>query len=247
MCRLRLTHMSGLYQNHAAHCRLQNFRIFFLQPYSLPKNMLCFLSKCSILKTRRGIVDKLNEKWLNHQLNFYFRYKRQLLESMIEGTCINIGCGSHLIKNAVNTDEGLPHLPYPDRSFDTVICSDVLEHIGDGHEDALSELNRIARKKVIITVPAYQWLYGKYDEMVGHKRRYYASGFRGYQVKHLFWFLIPILFLRKVFSLSHHLLPNIIDSLFFGLSKLHLNFGTTILLCKFIDTAQVNKEPKKAA
>ncbi|MBA7509724.1 hypothetical protein ES705_01690 [subsurface metagenome] len=90
-------------------------------------------------------MDKLNIEWLKGKLNFYFRYKRQLLESMIEGSCINIGCGSHIIKNAVNIDEELPHLPYPDNSFDTVICSDVLKHIGP-HKQAIGELLRIARK-----------------------------------------------------------------------------------------------------
>lgn len=182
-------------------------------------------------------MDKLNEVWLNNQPNFYFRYKRELLESMIEGSCINVGCGSHLVNNALNVDEGLPNLPYPDNSFDTVICSDVLEHIGR-HKRALGELVRIARKKVIITVPAYRCLYGEYDRLVGHKRRYHASNFPGYEIKHLFWFLVPILFLRKLFNLKHRPLPRIIDELFFRLSKLHLNFGTTILAFRYIPESE---------
>jgi len=76
-------------------------------------------------------VDKINEEWLDGELNFYFRYKRQLLESLSVGKCLNIGCGSHLIEGATNIDEGLPEIPYPDKSFDTVVCSDVLEHIGN--------------------------------------------------------------------------------------------------------------------
>ena len=178
-------------------------------------------------------MDKLNEKWLNNQLNFYFRYKRELLESMIEGTCINVGCGSHLIDHALNVDEGLPELPYPDNSFDTVICSDVLEHIGRKHKEALRELNRIARKKVIITVPAYRWLYGKYDRMVGHRRRYNAYDFPEYRTQHLFWFLIPIIYLRKIFNLKHRPLPKLIDNFFYYLSKVHLGFGTTVLAFRY--------------
>ena len=177
-------------------------------------------------------MDKLNEEWLDNQLNFYFRYKRELLESMIEGTCINVGCGSHLIDHALNVDEGLPELLYPDNSFDTVICSDVLEHIGK-HKVALHELNRIARKKVIITVPAYQWLYGEYDRLVGHHRRYHASDFPEYQTEHLFWFLVPILFLRKIFNLKHRPLPKWVDSFFYYLSKLHFGFGTTVLALRY--------------
>jgi hypothetical protein len=177
-------------------------------------------------------MDELNIKWLKDKPNFYFRYKRQLLESMIEGSCINVGCGSHILKDAVNIDEGLPNLPYPDNSFDTVICSDVLEHIGP-HKQAIGELLRIARKKVIITVPAYKWLYGKYDKLLDHKRRYYANDFTGFEITHLFWFLVPILFLRKLLGLRHRPLPKVIDNIFFKLSKLHLNFGTTILAMKY--------------
>ncbi|MCX5694999.1 MAG: glycosyltransferase, partial [Candidatus Omnitrophica bacterium] len=177
-------------------------------------------------------MDKLNEEWLRHEPNFYFRFKRQYLESMIEGSCLNVGCGSHIIEHATNIDEGLPKLPYADDSFDTVICSDVLEHIG-AHRQAMGELYRIARKKVIITVPAYQWLYGSYDKLLGHKRRYQANDFTGCQVSFLFWFLVPILFLRKVFKLRHRPLPVFIDKFFFLLSKLHLNFGTTIVAIKY--------------
>ena len=176
-------------------------------------------------------MDKLNEIWLNGEPNFYFRYKRQLLESMIEGACLNIGCGSHIINNAVNIDEGLPKLPYSDNSFDTVICSDVLEHI-EPHEEALAELLRVAKHKIIITVPAYGWLYGKYDIDLGHKRRYNKSDFSGFEITYLFWFLVPIIFLRKLLELHHRKLPEFIDHLFFKLSKINLNFGTTILAVK---------------
>jgi len=177
-------------------------------------------------------VDKLNIKWLKGKPNFYFRYKRELLESMIEGSCLNVGCGSHIIKNAVNIDEGLPSLPYEDNSFDTVICSDVLEHIGK-HKLAIGELLRVARRKVIITVPAYSWLYGEYDKLLGHRRRYNTNDFSGFEIKHLFWFLTPILFLRKIFKLKHKPLPGLIDKIFYSLSKRHLNFGTTILATKY--------------
>ena len=176
-------------------------------------------------------MDRLNIRWLEEEPNFYFRYKRQLLESIIEGNCLNVGCGSHIINGAVNINEGLPNLPYEDNSFDTVICSDVLEHLSDDKK-ALNDLMRVAKKKVIITVPAYGWLYGNYDKLLRHKRRYSAKDFPGFEVKHLFWFLTPILFARKVFSLKHNPLPKFIDNMFFNLSKIHLRFGTTILAIK---------------
>ena len=176
-------------------------------------------------------MDKFNIEWLKGKPNFYFRYKRQLLESMIEGSCLNVGCGSHIIKGAVNIDEGLPNLPYESNSFDTVICSDVLEHLGP-HKQAIGELLRVARKKIIITVPAYKWLFGEYDRTIGHKRRYNANDFTGFEITHLFWFLIPILFLRKLLNLRHRPLPGAIDKFFLYLSRSRCGFGTTILAVK---------------
>lgn len=46
----------------------------------------------------------------------------------------------------------IERLPFADKSFDTVICTHVLEHILDFH-GALSELRRVAAKKLILVVP----------------------------------------------------------------------------------------------
>lgn len=43
-------------------------------------------------------------------------------------------------------------LPFPDRAFDTVVCTHVLEHILD-LQKALSELRRITARRLIIIVP----------------------------------------------------------------------------------------------
>ncbi len=44
------------------------------------------------------------------------------------------------------------HLPFPDGSFDYVLCCHTLEHVKD-LERAAAELKRVARKKVIVLVP----------------------------------------------------------------------------------------------
>lgn len=79
-------------------------------------------------------------------------------------------------------------------------------------------------------------------QLLGHKRRYNANDFSGFEIKHLFWFLVPIIFLRKLFGLQHRLLPKIIDDTFFRLSKLHLNFGTTILAVKYKIKSDIVKQ-----
>ncbi len=43
-------------------------------------------------------------------------------------------------------------LPFSDNSFDTVLCSEVLEHLDDTRR-AVNELKRVARRYVLITVP----------------------------------------------------------------------------------------------
>jgi len=47
---------------------------------------------------------------------------------------------------------GLPDLPYDDDAFDVVTCLEVVEHIPDW-KTAVTELLRVARRRVIITVP----------------------------------------------------------------------------------------------
>lgn len=44
------------------------------------------------------------------------------------------------------------NLPFPDASFDSVVCTHVLEHVLNLHR-ALGELCRVARQKVILVVP----------------------------------------------------------------------------------------------
>ena len=56
-------------------------------------------------------------------------------------------------------DEGIRYfaakvetLPFPDKAFDTVICTHVIEHIVD-YRAAIAELRRVARRRMIIVVP----------------------------------------------------------------------------------------------
>lgn len=64
-------------------------------------------------------------------------------------------------------------LPFPDRSFDLVTAFDVLEHTDDDAR-VLEELTRVTSPggALAMTVPAYQWMWGRQDEISGHRRRY---------------------------------------------------------------------------
>jgi ubiquinone/menaquinone biosynthesis C-methylase UbiE len=47
-------------------------------------------------------------------------------------------------------------IPFKDRSFDLVICNEVLEHVDDPGK-ALSELERVTKKYCLISVPHEPW------------------------------------------------------------------------------------------
>ncbi|MCB9881731.1 MAG: methyltransferase domain-containing protein [Planctomycetes bacterium] len=55
--------------------------------------------------------------------------------------------------------------------FDLVVCNEVLEHIEDDRA-AFANLVRLAKKYLIISVPAKKKLFSASDELAGHYRRY---------------------------------------------------------------------------
>jgi SAM-dependent methyltransferase len=67
----------------------------------------------------------------------------------------------------------LEDLPFADASFDLICATDVVEHIADD-ERALRELRRVAAPEgwLLLTVPAYMWLWSRHDDSHEHKRRY---------------------------------------------------------------------------
>ena len=64
------------------------------------------------------------------------------------------------------------NIPYNEK-FDLLCMFDVLEHIQDDKK-ALIEITKLLNRAgiLIITVPAYSWLYGPHDKMLYHYRRY---------------------------------------------------------------------------
>jgi SAM-dependent methyltransferase len=64
-------------------------------------------------------------------------------------------------------------LPFKTSSYDVIGAFDVLEHIDD-HVSALKEWKRILKDDgaIVLTVPAYQWLWTGHDVSLHHKRRY---------------------------------------------------------------------------
>ena len=64
-------------------------------------------------------------------------------------------------------------MPFPDGSFDLAVSLDVIEHLEDDVA-ALRELRRTVAPggALLVTVPAYQWLWSGHDVINHHYRRY---------------------------------------------------------------------------
>lgn len=105
---------------------------------------------------------------------------RKIIQNLAGHSVCDIGCGTGLLLQRIRDERGqdfqrlvgvdfiLPNgeppdriemiaaqiesLPFADGEFDTVVCTHVLEHILD-YRKALSELRRIARRRLIIVVP----------------------------------------------------------------------------------------------
>lgn len=79
----------------------------------------------------------------------------------------------------INTGHCPDAIPFREKSFDLICLFDVLEHIEQDAE-TLATLKQLLTKqgRILITVPAYRWLWGVHDEFLHHKRRYSATKLR---------------------------------------------------------------------
>ena len=94
------------------------------------------------------------------------------------------------------------------KNFDLVVLLDVLEHIEEDNE-TLATLKSLMCDKasILITVPAYQWLYGQHDILHHHVRRYSKSSVKkklnifGFKIKYISYFntlLFPFALVERI-------------------------------------------------
>jgi SAM-dependent methyltransferase len=150
---------------------------------------------------------------------------------------LDIGCGSGVMLNALEkigqtfgmdmADEAIAfsqeifsgqvekgllpdHVPYAENFFDVITALDVIEHVEEDVESLVTLHSRlVAGGKAVITVPAYQFLWSRFDELNEHKRRYTLteldgklkqSGFTVEKISYYNTLLFPVVYIVRLLN-----------------------------------------------
>jgi SAM-dependent methyltransferase len=95
----------------------------------------------------------------------------------LDGTCFldaSLPAVTGLREHGARAEMGLvSRLPFGDGTFELVAAFDIVEHVDDD-EAALSELARVAapRSTLLLSAPLHPSRWTKFDDLVGHGRRY---------------------------------------------------------------------------
>lgn len=141
-----------------------------------------------------------NHWWFRGRRAVYFGLLRHHLNGTKPANVLDLGCGmggflpgleeigEHVVGSDVSL-ESLSHcrsrgyercvassgysLPFRDESFDLVCLFDAIEHI-ENDDVVMREVARVLRPGglVLVTVPAYEFLYANNDRVAQHVRRY---------------------------------------------------------------------------
>ena len=165
-------------------------------------------------------------------------------------------CKKRNLNNIFTNDHFFNNLEYKNK-FDIITLLDVIEHV-DEDQDLLGKLKDLLTEdgSIIVTVPAYQFLFGPHDIINMHKRRYVKktlkkvienSGYKIYKLSYFNTILAPLIILRRFLDRSlrgeeylrddddvPNTFFNIILKFIFGLEKyilpyISMPFGISIL------------------
>lgn len=146
-------------------------------------------------------------------------------------------------------------IPFHDQRFNLICMFDVLEHIEQDTEALIAVKQLLAKNgRILMTVPAYQWLWGRHDEFLHHRRRYSRKGLRRKledaglhptKISYFNTFLFPVAAIGRLKDrifrssnvagskippdLLNSILRNIFSAEQFVLKKINLPFGVSIL------------------
>lgn len=146
--------------------------------------------------------EEFERMFILEDFYWWFKGRRSIISTLLKnspkGKVLDVGCGTGanlLLFNgmAVGLDissEALKFaqrrkgnlllcqgraeaLPFKDESFEIVLALDLLEHLPDDIR-GLEEMFRVLKKegKLLVTVPAFRFLWSEHDEALSHFRRY---------------------------------------------------------------------------
>ena len=179
----------------------------------------------------------------NHKDHWWFKARRDIFESIIKKTNIKkpyildfgsgAGANLNLLKKfSKNIDAFEPNLKMQNlikkkynvniakklgkKKYDLIFFTDVLEHI-KADKRAMKKIFKILKNNgiIILTVPAYYFLYSKKDKALGHFRRYNIKTLTDVIPKNLkiekisyfnfflFFPLCSIIILNKIFGFNY--------------------------------------------
>ena len=101
-------------------------------------------------------------------------------------------------------------IPFSDGDFDLICFLDCLEHIWDD-VGTLKRMHALLAPGglIVVTVPAYQWLWSAHDEFLHHRRRYdraslarraHAAGYRIERITYFNTLLFPLAVAARLFD-----------------------------------------------
>lgn len=159
------------------------------------------------------------------------------------------------------------------KCFDAVLALDVLEHIKDEGK-ALSCIKKFLKNSgmLVITVPAFQWLFSNWDTMLHHYRRYDKKTIiqllerNGFKVqKSFYWcsFLFPAIALVRLLRRKKNLVaksdfemtPQFLNGALLWIMRfenwmhgkgLHLPFGTSVFVQAVVHEEKTKRVGSKA-
>jgi SAM-dependent methyltransferase len=99
-------------------------------------------------------------------------------------------------------------MPFPDASFQAMTSMDVLCHAAVEPAPALAEMHRVLAPggRLVLNLPAFQWLLSAHDHRVHNVRRFTAgeaarllagAGFRPVRIRYWNALLLPLMLLQR--------------------------------------------------
>ena len=179
------------------------------------------------------------------------------------GQVYGVDLSTHALKKALKKNisivinSNLTSIPIKSKQFDVITALDVIEHIKEDSK-VLLEFKRILKDDgiLIVTVPAFQFLWSEHDVAVSHERRYTSAslkrvfdetGYRVIRISYFVSFVFPLVliyrFLKK-FNLRRNnpkanvvSFPKIVDKILqktiyfenFIIKKMKIPFGVSLI------------------